>query len=123
MSNANPFDAASDHFSPTSVPAYRASLLKSVRVPTTELKAGDVVHYHGIKISIDSVIAHAKEDIPGGVVVVASGPVVNADEVAQGEGYLFAEARWLLDHRSDEEARAGRKSIKGSVMALWDVQR
>ena len=84
------------------------------QIQVTDVKIGDIVNYHGIRIKIDKVDTFTWDHLMG---VKASGLVLNMEECLADR-----DARWLLSHRSDKDIECGRQSVQGTMLATTYIE-
>jgi hypothetical protein len=97
------------------------NIISRLCIPTGEIRVGDVVLTHGMRVRIDEI--HTYED--HGAVYACLGTVLNLDEVrAAGvvpPSFLYKEAR----HSSKDApgAREDHWNVQGNNLARWTVER
>lgn len=97
-----------------------------ITITTPELREGDIVHEHGMRVLIDGEPQLSKSH-PGDQTFYHRGLVLNPDEVKAAGfvpyGWLFQNSHYDYDKRCWVRETEPRWTVQGNQLAHWHVER
>jgi hypothetical protein len=98
----------------------------SEKIPTSQIRVGDVVRAYGMRVRIDTIREYAPEGSSGSDVAWScQGTVLNLDEVRAAQlvpmGWLTRD-KWV-EGQGWAACRDDAWTVQGNDLATWDIER